>query len=112
MMSEMDLQQLAEKLHMSEREVLIYEGLCAIARRYDVYKVVLFGSRARGTHSPKSDIDLAVYGCSHFRDFQFDVNEQVQTLLKFDIVNMDDTVGQKLIDEINRDGKVLYEKIR
>ena len=95
----------------NEKEKAIYDQICDIARRYDVKKIILFGSRARGTHMSKSDIDLAVYGCNHFRNFQFAVNEQVQTLLSFDIVNMDDGVSVDLVEEINRDGKVLYEKV-
>lgn len=31
-----------------------------VSSRYDVKTVLLFGSRARGTHRPESDVDLAV----------------------------------------------------
>ena len=34
--------------------------LALIADRYDVAEAVLYGSRARGTHRPDSDADLAV----------------------------------------------------
>ena len=37
--------------------------LCGVFRRHpEVTQVRLFGSRAKGTHSPNSDIDLALWG--------------------------------------------------
>lgn len=38
-----------------------------IVGRYDVDEVVLFGSYARGTASPQSDLDVLVYGNDKFR---------------------------------------------
>lgn len=32
-----------------------------IAKNYNIQKVILFGSRARGDNSPVSDYDIAVY---------------------------------------------------
>lgn len=31
-----------------------------IANRYDIAQVIVYGSRARGTHRPESDVDVAV----------------------------------------------------
>ena len=90
----------------------VYNQIVDIARRYNAKKVVLFGSRARGTNQPKSDIDLAVYGCEDFGELADSLNEELWTLLKLDIINMDDEyVSSALIAEIERDGKILYEKI-
>ena len=36
----------------------VYRQIVEISKKYQVKKVVLFGSRARGTNMPKSDIDL------------------------------------------------------
>lgn len=33
---------------------------CLIANRYDIHEVIVFGSRARGTHLPHSDADVAI----------------------------------------------------
>ena len=82
-----------------------------IASQYDVAKIVLFGSRARGDNQAKSDVDIAVYGCKDFTNFYFDVEEKVWTLLTFDIVNMDNDVSEELKREIKRDGVIIYEKI-
>lgn len=57
------------------------------AKKYQVKKVILFGSRARGDFKEKSDIDLAVKG-GDFARFSLDVNEETTTLLKFDIINL------------------------
>ncbi len=45
---------------LSAREL---ELLTSVFRRYpDIQKVALFGSRAKGTHRPESDVDLALWG--------------------------------------------------
>lgn len=97
---------------MNEQEKRIYQQIIEISCRYNVKKIVLFGSRARKTNTIKSDIDLAIYGCANFRDLYFDLNENVQTLLEFDIIDMNKTnLSKELIEEIERDGVILYEKI-
>lgn len=81
-----------------------------LARRRGIEKVILFGSRARGDNRPRSDIDLAVRG-GNIPEFALDVEEEAATLLRFDVVNLDRPVHQRLLDEIAKDGVVLYEKI-
>ena len=46
-----------------------------------------------------------------FAGFALDVDEETSTLLKFDIVNLDGSVQKELRDSIEREGRVLYEKI-
>lgn len=95
---------------MTEQE--IYQQIISIVKKYNVSKVVLFGSRARKTNMPKSDIDLAIYGCVDFDELCFDLEENVETLLEFDIIDMENiNSSSELIQEIQRDGVVLYEKI-
>ena len=85
----------------------VYKQIVNIAKKYNTKKVVLFGSRARGTNHPKSDIDLAIYGCEDFGDLSDCLNEELWSLLKLDIIN----ISPVLVTEIERDGRVLYEKI-
>ena len=99
------------ELSWTTREEKIFAQLRDLARVYGAEKLVLFGSRARRTHGARSDIDLAVYGCEKFRDFSFAVDEEVDTLLSFDIVHMDGTVSPVLRAEIERDGVILYEAV-
>lgn len=90
----------------------IYRQIVEIAKKNNVTKVVLFGSRARGDNGPKSDIDLAIYGCKYFSALVDQMNEELWSLLQLDIINMDDlNVSQELKKEIERDGVVLYDKI-
>ncbi|KAI4449003.1 hypothetical protein C823_003532 [Eubacterium plexicaudatum ASF492] len=93
----------------------IVRELRMLAMRFQVEKIVLFGSRARGDHHSRSDIDLAVWGIHdavRYLDFQEAVEEQIPTLLCFDLVDMEGfCVSDALRDEIGKDGVVIYEKI-
>ena len=88
----------------------IKNEIVGYAKKFGVTKVILFGSRARGTNSERSDIDIAAAG-GDFGEFCYAMDEQVRTLLKFDTVNLDGIVSDELMFEINKDGVVLYEKI-
>lgn len=87
-----------------EREIIKY------AEIHGIQKVILFGSRARGTNRERSDVDIAVSG-GNIRDFRFDLEEEAQTLLMFDVVDLDHHISVELQKEIDRDGVVIYEKI-
>ena len=89
----------------------VYEQIAEFARDAGARRVVLFGSRARGTNLPKSDIDLAIEGCPDFDALEDRFQEELWSLLRLDIVNLDDTISEDLRQEIARDGKVLYEKV-
>lgn len=91
------------------REQVIRE-ICEIAKKYKVEKVILFGSRARGNFHRASDIDLAVKG-GDFADFSLDVDEETSTLLMFDFVDLNQSIQQELRENIEREGKIIYEKI-
>ena len=95
-------------MNLSDR---IIADLKKLALEYEIAKIILFGSRARGDNSDKSDVDIAVYGCSDFVNFKLDVEEKVWTLLTFDIVNMNNEISEELAGEIRRDGVVIYEKV-
>ncbi len=90
----------------------VYSQITDIAKQYQVKKIVLFGSRARGDYQRKSDIDLAIYGCQDFLEFSAHLEEEIWSLLRLDLINMSAMpVSEELIDEIERDGVVLYEAI-
>ena len=80
------------------------------AKLYEVRKVILFGSRARGDFRRTSDIDLAVSG-GDFNRFALDVDEETSTLLEYDIVNLDAEMQDELRESIKKEGRILYEKI-
>ena len=89
-----------------------YEQIRARAAKAGAARVILFGSRARGTNLPKSDIDLAVEGCPDFPAFKDALENDLPTLLNVDVVNLDTTSSTELKREVARDGKVLYEKVQ
>ena len=89
----------------------ILRELSAFAQKYSVAKIILFGSRARGTNTERSDIDIAVYG-GDFDRFYWDVNEKIHSLLMFDIVQADAAISDELKQEIERGGVIIYEKAR
>ena len=83
-----------------------------LAKSYDIEKILLFGSRARGDHKHKSDIDLAVYtGPSFNRQGHFaSAIDDLPTLLKIDVVFIDDSIDKKLLLNIMQEGVVIYER--
>lgn len=88
----------------------VIEGIVRLADRYQLEKVILFGSRARGDHWRASDIDLAVLG-GDVTGFAIDVEEEVPTLLTFDVVDLSRPVARELARSIQREGIVIYEKV-
>lgn len=90
----------------------IIKDIITIAEKYTINKVVLFGSRARGDNKNTSDIDLAIYCMKDFDDkgsFILDI-EDIETLLKFDIVFINNKLDEKLIDNIEKEGVIIYER--
>ena len=63
----------------------VVRELREFARKHGIQKVVLFGSRARNTHTERSDVDIAVYG-GDYDGFYWDVKENIHSLLMFDVI--------------------------
>lgn len=86
------------------------------SRYKEIEKVLLFGSRARGDNKYNSDIDLCIFGedVTHLilAKINMDINE-LNTCLSFDILSINELSKKELIDNILREGVVIYdEKIR
>ena len=81
----------------------IEQDIISIAIKNDIKKLILFGSRARGDFKRTSDIDLAVEG-GNISAFAVQVDEEVSTLLEFDIINLDGRVQKELLESIRREG--------
>ncbi len=94
--------------HSGIRQEVIRE-IQALAERYGIESVVLFGSRARGDYRRTSDIDLAVQG-GDFAPFALDVDEFTDTLLKYDIVDMGRPVNPELLESIQKEGLCFYKR--
>lgn len=89
----------------------IFEAIRRIAVRYEqIEKIVLFGSRARGDNSERSDIDIAVYADGDIFGFIYEIDEKVPTLLRFDVTQMSGDLEKDFIDQIENEGVIIYEK--
>ena len=88
---------------------IVQSDICRIAKENGIEKIILFGSRAKGTHSERSDIDIAAYG-DNFDGFYWDINEKINSLLLFDIINLNGKISNELKCEIERYGITIYEK--
>ncbi len=91
---------------------LIANKIKEIALKYqDIEKIVLFGSRAREDNRNTSDIDLAVF-TNDSKDEAFIRNEidELDTLLKIDVVMVNDKIDPKLTENILKEGVILMQK--
>lgn len=52
------------KYHIPDR---VMRDIITFSKEYNIQKVVLFGSRVRGTHTDRSDIDIAVLKTADFQ---------------------------------------------
>lgn len=94
------------KYHIPDR---VLKDIVRFAKYHDIERVILFGSRARGDHAERSDIDLAVNGMD-FDGFYWDIKENTHSLLMFDLVDLNQKISDELRKEIQREGIVIYEK--
>jgi nucleotidyltransferase substrate binding protein (TIGR01987 family) len=91
----------------------IYQAIASIGRRLGADRVVLYGSRARGDCRARSDIDIAVFGADTSTKSDFlDALEELPTLLDFDLVYVTKATDRALLDNINRDGVLLMDKLQ
>lgn len=74
-------------------------------------RIIVYGSRARGDYNKTSDIDIAVECGEGSRLVRNVIDDEVRTLLKLDIIDLD-AVESPLRNEIEQEGIVVYEKIR
>jgi len=84
-----------------------------LARHPSVEKAVLYGSRAKGTFKPGSDIDLSLHGASitlqELGNIDFDLDD---LLLPYtiDLLVFDTLKHVNLREHIERVGKIFYER--
>lgn len=81
------------------------------SRFSDISEVILFGSRARGTHRVSSDVDLALKGKNLSIDtlakLRYILEEETNLPYFFDIVIYDRVENEALKREIDEGGEVL-----
>ena len=96
--------------------IILNDGLISnikkLGKKYQIDKIVLFGSRARGDNRFNSDIDLAIFTLPGFSNQGYltsDIDD-LNTLLKIDVVFINKDTDIKLLKNIEKEGVLLYEK--
>ena len=83
-----------------------------IRRSRSVERIILFGSRARGDHGERSDIDLGI-ACPGASPEEWaaiwNIVDEAPTLLNVDLVRLEH-VDDTLREAIEREGVVLYAR--
>jgi proline iminopeptidase len=95
---------------LSPRERTLIEG---VFERYPMVESVrLFGSRAKGTHSVRSDVDLAAYGPISILEaerIRADLDE-LPLPYHFDVQPFDRIAFEPLAEHIERVGVLIYTR--
>jgi predicted nucleotidyltransferase len=85
-----------------------------LARHPAVVKAVLYGSRAKGTFRPGSDIDLSLHGAGISSKELGDISFELEDLLlpyTIDLLIYDALDHAELREHIMRAGKVFYQRV-
>lgn len=96
---------MTEQNLMSVEEII--ERVTNIAHKYNVRRLDLFGSFARGTQNARSDIDFIIYGCEDIDAFESEI-EKIPTLRKIDIFNYDEVCSENLREDMDKYGKQIF----
>lgn len=87
--------------------------MCVFSKTPEVEKAVLFGSRAKGNFRPGSDVDIVVFGeqldFNKFLNLKINFDE-LDLLQAIDLIKYESIEDNKVIEHINRVGKILYER--
>ena len=82
----------------------VIEATAKLCREFGAKKVILFGSRVKGTALERSDIDIAVSGVEKI-DLLIQKIGELPTLYSIDIVNMDECKNELLLEDIRQYGR-------
>ena len=75
-----------------------------LCKEFKADKVILIGSRAKGTEREQSDIDIAVSGVKEF-DLLVEKIGNLPTLYSIDVVNMETCRNELLLEDIKQYGR-------
>lgn len=92
-------------------EEVYKEILSVFSKIEQIRKVILFGSRAKGTYKLTSDIDLAVELTEDDKKLLLIRKlDELRCALKFDVLNVKQIKNEQLINDIRNEGIIIYEK--
>lgn len=87
---------------MKAEEVI--QEVVKLCRIFNADKIILYGSRAKGTATERSDIDIAVSGMDDFDELAMMI-EELPTLYSVDLLNMDTCTNKLLLEDIRQYGR-------
>ena len=90
----------------------ILSGITEILQKYsEVTRAVLYGSRARGDNTERSDYDIAIFGSvsPQLKALIAADMEELPTLLKIDVVYYNHIGEGKFKENIKKEGIVFYD---
>ena len=93
-------------------DIVIADIRSVLERHANIEKAIIFGSRAKGTYSEGSDIDIAVIGNNISFNQLMDINIQIEDLgllYKVDVIDYKN-ISTPIGAHIDRVGLLFYEK--
>lgn len=91
-----------------------WDMLCNVfAKNPRIKKVILYGSRAKGTYKPFSDVDITLVGNELSMNDLADTTNAIDDLLLpylFDISLYQQLKSPELLDHISRRGVIIYKE--
>lgn len=95
--------------HLTDRELSLVRGV--LGRHPQIGAAILFGSRAKGTHAPQSDVDLVVTGGVTPLEAETIAGELDELPLpyRFEVQPLDRITHPLLRDHIDRVGICIYK---
>jgi len=91
----------------------IKETVIPLVENHPVRRVILFGSYARGDATENSDVDLIIDSTDElsYWDFLGLVGDVIKTMsIKVDILGLDEVKKPELLNNIKKEGVVIYER--
>lgn len=81
----------------------------------EIEEAILFGSRAKGSYKPGSDVDIAIKGTTIEQGcvsgLSYMLNEESSLPYFFDIIHFEQISEKALIEHIERVGFRIYKKV-
>ena len=101
------------KFGLKESDIELIQTVLSNYKEVD--KVLIYGSRAKGTFKPASDIDLTLLGEELNLTIQYKIENDLDDLMLpylFDISIFNQISNTDLVEHINRVGIVFFERIK
>lgn len=95
---------------MNLEQQIVDEILHICHKHKNINKVILFGSRAREIIYKKVILILLCIVKNSISEFIEDIEINISTLLEFDFSDMKDIQDEVFIEQVEKEGIIIYEK--